>query len=475
MDAAMTVSVVLGLALQLAALGIMRWAVQGNWVRHTGALLLLVAVAYHGATEVVQALFPGRNPYRLYVTQEQIDRWVVLVSVALLVYAVAYALALGRRHRGLPASPVSVEGLSLKWFALVTLPLALLALQGFAFQAGNGGRPQASVNDYLVAGLVVQFVVLLLAVCSALAIIRFGAGWALLILLAASALIATVGARSMVVIAAVMALYGAALAGVRIPRKQLVGAVVVVALLGMTISATRAVEGRTAFAADAEPGERIAALGAGLAALPTAEGMESVLNDFVYRLDGNMFGARVLSALDRGAEPVGMRTVENNVRLAIPSFLDPDKLRTSTLTRNEKDYFAARFGLPSTSQTDVLPTLWGTMVGYGGPAVLVVLSLLLGLAVGSLDRWGVRRTTPSFFVLGLGVVQFVLSYERGWQAFFVGMRGVLVLVGALLLIHAFRRILLARGRTGEPYPGPAEVGEERPLVGAAMTPDGRTG
>ncbi len=461
----MTVLVMLGLALQLAALMVMRWAVQGNWTRHAGALLLLVAVAYHGATEVVQAIFPGRNPYRLYVTQEQIDRWVLLVSVALFVYALGYAATLGRRHRMTPASPVSVEGLSLKWFSVVTVPLALLALQGFAFQAGNARTSLASANDYLIGGLVLQFVVLLLAVCSALAIIRFGARWALAILLVESAFIATVGARSMVVIAAVMALYGAALAGVRIPRKQLVAAGLVVVLLGMTISATRAVEGRTAFAADAEPAERIAALGAGLAALPTSEGLESVLNDFVYRLDGNMFGARVLAALDRGAQPVGTRTLQNNLRLAVPSFLDPDKLRTSRLDRNEKDYFAGRFGLPSSSQTDVLPTVWGTMVGYGGPVVLMVLSLVLGLAVGLLDRWGIRGTTPLFFLLGLGIVQFVLSYERGWQAFFVGMRGVAVLICAVFIVRLAHRVLLSRREMTDSTHRRA-VGWEQPPVGA---------
>lgn len=459
----MTVLVVLGLVLQGVAVGVMHWAVGGHWARHAGALLLLVAVAYHGATEIVQAVFPGRNVFRQYVTQGQIDVWVFLVSGALLLYAVAYALALGRKHRATSPATVSVEGLSLKWFLLVTVPVIWMALNGFAFMAGNGATSRASMNDYLLSGLVVQFVIVLLAVCSALAIIRVGTRWALPVLLAQSALVATVGARSMVVIACVMALYGAALAGVRIPRKQLVSAGLIVVVLGMTISASRAVEGRTPFDAEAGAGQRIAALGVGLTALPTRQGMDHVLDDFVYRLDGNMFGARVLAALERGARPVGAETFENNLRLAIPSSIYPAKLRSSSLDRNEKDFFAARFGLPSTSQTDVLPTVWGTMVGYGGPFVLLVLSALLGLAVARVDRWITRGSSPLFFILGLGIVQFVLSYERGWQAFFVQMRGVVLLVAAVGIVLVVRRSLVSRR-------GAAPTDELDPAASAPVPP-----
>lgn len=430
-------SVILGLLLQAAALLIVRWAVRGNWARHAGALLLIVAVAYHGLTEIVQAVFPGRNPDRNAVTQAELGDWVLLVSVALLIYATAYALVLGRRDRAEP--PVtSVEGLSFRWVFLITLPLLVLSMQGYAFAVGNGD-PTQTADSYLLSGLAGQFAVFLTAVCGALAVIRCGSRWAMPILFVEAAVVSTVGARSMVIAVCVMTLYGAALAGVRIPRRQLVAAVALIAVLGMTISATRAIEGRTSFNPDAGPADRIGALATGLAAVPSGKGLDAVLDDFVYRLDGNTFGAIVLDSLGRGAQPVGTTTIQNSVGLAVPSFLNPDKLQTSTVDRSEKEFYARTFGTPPRSVRDILPTVWGVMLGYGGPFALLVLSLLLGGAMALVDRRMLRGTTAVYFLLGMGLVQFVLSYEQGPEELFLRMRGVLLIVVAVGAINAWRR------------------------------------
>jgi len=431
-----TVSVVLSLVLQVVGLGVVRWTIHGQWARHAGALLLVVASAYHGLTEVVQALFPGRNTYRNYVTQAQRDDWVLLVSGALLIYALAYTLAVRRRES--PEPPVtSIEGLNLRWLLLITVPLLVLSMLGFAFVVGNGD-PTGGADNYLVTGLVGQFTVFLTAVCGALVIIRFGVRWALPVLLLEAIVISTIGARGMVIVTCVMTLYGAALAGVRIPRRQLATAVALVAVLGMTISATRAIEGRQAFNPDAGPMDRVQALGRGLAAVPSGKGLDSILDDFVYRLDGNTFGAIVLDSLGRGSQPVGAETIKNSIDLAVPSFLNPTKLESDTTQRSEKQYYAREFGTPQRSVRDILPTVWGVMLGYGGPFALLVWSLLLGLVMAVVDRRMVRGTTAVYFLLGMGLVQFVLSYEQGPQQLFLGMRGVLLVAAAVWVINTWR-------------------------------------
>lgn len=434
----MTVSVLLGLTLQAVALGVMRWAVRGNWIRHAGALLLLVAVAYHGLTEILQAIFPGRNRARAAISQAELDDWMLLVSASLLVYSVAYAVFAASRRRPEPPAVTSIEGLSFRWIALITAPLLVLSMQGYAFVVGNGDPGQAA-NGYLLTGLVGQFAVFLTAVCGALAIIRFGPRWALPVLLVEAVVISTVGARGMVIVVAVMTLYGAALAGVRVPRRQLAAAVALVVLLAATISATRAIEGRTPFDADAGPADRLDALVTGLEAVPSGEGIDDILDDFVYRLDGNTFGATVLGALSRGAQPVGATTLGNALALAVPSFLSPGKLSTSTSERSEKHYFAAQFGTPSPGVRDSLPTLWGAALGYGGAFTLLVLSLLAGMAVAAADRLLLRGTSAVHFLLGLGVVQFALAYEAGPPTLFLHMRGTVLVVLAAWAVLAWRR------------------------------------
>lgn len=443
----MTVSVVLGLALQAAALFIVRTAIRGQWLRHTGALLLLIATAYHGLTEVIQAIFPGRNRfYRDLVPQDAIDNWIILVSVALLLYAVAYAAALRRRcDPAADAAPVSISAFNLKWLLLLTVPLVLLALQGAAFV--DTTAQSAPDDGYVVGGLVVEFLVFVAAVTGAVAVVRLGTRWVLPILLIEAALLSAIGTRTTIVAVCIMVLYGAALAGARPPRKQLTAAVLVVALLAMVVSSTRAAVGRDAFEGDRGAGDRLSALTAGAAALPSAAGVDAVLDDFVYRLDGNAFGAAVLESLDEGAQPVGVATIVDSVLLAVPSALYPAKLDRPVIHRSEKSYYIARFQELPTNR-DLLPTIYGTMLGFGGPVVFLLLAALLGLGMARLDRWLTRTASPVVFLLSMGVVQAVLTYERATNGAVLALRGVLLLA----LVLAIGRWLLVQrhGRATAP-------------------------
>ena len=212
----MTVSVATGLCLQILALLIMHVAIKGRWIRRLGALLLLVAFLYQGGTEVMQQLAPGRNPYRAMLPQEQIDSWIILVSLAMLAYTIAYVIA-AQRSTGVDAEPSvkAVDGLNLWWLLPLTLPLVAATIQGNASTASQGLAGSAPTDSYALSGLTVQFLVYLVAVCGVVAIVRLGPKSVIPILLCQALVLSLGGARSLVVTASILSLYGASMAGIR--------------------------------------------------------------------------------------------------------------------------------------------------------------------------------------------------------------------------------------------------------------------
>lgn len=435
----MTVSVALGLVLQAVALLVVRAAIRGQWLRHTGALFLLVAVVFHGVTELVQMLFPGRNIFRRYVEQPAVDDWVLLVSVALLLYAVVYAAVIRRVAGEATPAPVDVSSLSLPWMAAAAVPLLGLSLVGAG--AVDSSDTGADADGYLTGGLAVQFTVLLVAIVGSLTIVRFGRKWMLPILLVEVALLSLIGARLVVLAGCLLVLYGAAIAGIRPTRRQMITAVLVVMLLGASVSSARELSGRDAFAGQEDVGVRAEALLAGVLALPSGDTLDTALDDVVYRFDGNSYGAIVLDALDDGREPVGVTTVGGTLSLAVPSFLSPGKLDGAVADRSEKVYYQSAFGTPS--RIDVLPGVLSSWVGYGGPLVLLVLVAALAVTLGAVDRWILRGSSSLAFILGMGIVQAALFYERGTQGIVLTLRGVLVLLAALVAVQWWRRRLTA--------------------------------
>src|SRR4051812_787337 len=79
----MTTSVLTGLLLQGIAVGSVHVSIKGRWLHHLGAMFLAVAVIYHGGSEVLQAMWPGRSRYRTMVAQADVDAWMLLVSAAI--------------------------------------------------------------------------------------------------------------------------------------------------------------------------------------------------------------------------------------------------------------------------------------------------------------------------------------------------------------------------------------------------------
>ncbi|TDC01600.1 hypothetical protein E1091_02510 [Micromonospora fluostatini] len=295
--------------------------------------MLLVAVVFHGATEVMQWLWPGRNFFRAYLDQAAVDAWTLLVSVAIAAYGAAYGALVGWTGRRGPAGPVDRDAglhrLRMRWLLVLVVPLLAATWQGRgALQPLAPARVDEVIpeREGILVDLAGQFLVPLVALAGAVVVIRHGMRWLLPVLLVESLALVVAGTRAMIVFAGVLTVVGAAMHGVRPSRRQIAMIVVVMTAATALISSTRAVAVREVFHAGEGSGGRLTALVEGAGRMHTGEGREAILDDVVYRFDGNTFAAIVYQGLRGSGEPIGLATVGNNLTMLAPSLLVPDKV-----------------------------------------------------------------------------------------------------------------------------------------------------
>lgn len=437
----MTVSVLTGLALQAIAAAIVHVAIRGQWLRRPGAILLAMALLGHGITELMQWAWPGRNPFRRYISQGALDDWVLLASAAVLTYAIAYALtvrSLKPVYR-VADGPNYLEGLRLRWTVLATVPLLVLTWQGRGALQPVAPGQVASREHYASTGIAGEFLVPLVAVVGSIVLVRYGTRWLMPLLVAQGIVLVVAGTRSMIVTACLLSLVGAALCGIRPSRRQTGAIIVLVMFFTFLISATRAEVGRETFTADQGASQRLDGLGQGLVSIASAKSREAILDDLVYRFDSNTYGTMVLESIRRNTPPVGLETAANSIMLVVPSFLAPTKLSSTVETRNEEAFLDRRFGIPQ--NVDWLPSIFGSMLGWFGPWGLFVLAVVLGLALGAGETFALRRSTTARWILAMGLAQSALLYAAGAQNFIVVLRGPLLIVAFFGASRAISRAI----------------------------------
>src|SRR5205823_7579954 len=119
-----------------------------NIFRHVGAIFILIAVIYHGASEIVTAVDPAGNSFRATLGNSfaaDLQQWIGLVSAAILLSTCTYVLILGRRNRrNTTATDAGDLGRTLGFFdwrivALIVTPLYLYSILVQAnLTAGSG-------------------------------------------------------------------------------------------------------------------------------------------------------------------------------------------------------------------------------------------------------------------------------------------------------------------------------------------------
>lgn len=310
----------------------------------------------------------------------------------------------------------------------------------------------------LMVGLANGLVVPLIAITAVVVLVRWGMRWLLPVLVVQALVLITAGTRSMIVFAAVLTLVGAAVHGLRPSRRQVAALTVLVAVSIAVISSTRAVAGREVFNADQGGTGRVEALIDGAAALREPGTRDVLLDDVVYRFDGNTFGAQVFVSLRGVGQPTGLVTVGNDLAMLVPSAITPDKIANRSLEqRSEEAYLARTHGL--SQYVDWLPTILGTAIGYYGPVGMLLVALLFGAIMGAADRWVLRSLSTARAALAVGLAQGALLYGAGPQSVLTSLRETVtltVLLASLAWLHRRRTTAVS-----VPVGGPVTV-RQRP-------------
>lgn len=453
----MNLALIVGWALQITSAILVFIVFRGGAFRRLGIYLILAVITYHGLTEVVQR-FAGFSDMRSAAQPEYVAGWVLLSGAALLCFSLVYVAVSSRR------ADVREGGLHLErgrllrvldWRILGLLSIPLLAtIASGAYQGGAAAAQGAKVTVTTSTGLAGQFLVPLLVLTTISFVAsgsnrRLGPGFLLEML----AFLLT-GSRQSLLAGAGMTLFGLMLLGRRPTRRQVIIGLAVVALLGLAVNTSRAQVGRDRFNQASSATERIKVLAEGdLAALKGDEPLyaSSSTQSLGSRIDGNTFPSAVLAELDRGKPVLGLTTFLNDVRLAVPSFLNKQKLSQDVTTRSEKVYIKQAYGLGL--PIDFLPTQMGAMLPYYGPWGLPLLMGLLGLLFAAGDRLMTRPTMVGFLV-PLGLLQCALYYEQSMDVYPLAARGLAV----ILLVASgisFLRFAPARARERKQAARPA--------------------
>lgn len=438
--------VVMGLLIQATAFVLVVTRLRRSVLTHIGALFILMAILYHGVSEILIWLFPGHDIYRTWVSPALVGQFVVWISVAILIVSLAYLWVVGPPrlvHGSGKDASETARFFDWRLMSLVAIPLAVLTLHGTgAFSAITGATS-------LSAGLAQQYFVLVLVLAGFGIVLRFGPRWMVPVLAIAAGLAAFSGERSVALWVAVMLLYAFSRFGIRISRRGIIAAIAVFVLLALVITSARAQEGR--YTIGGTGGVRVSYLWAGVTHLVSRATANKIASNLGYRFDGNSFGAMELAAISSGEPTLGLTPLENDLFVAIPSFLNRNKDSSNIGTRQEMIYAEQQFGLtqfePSPGYWENgIPTELGVTIGYFGPMGLMLIALLLGLAFGFADRWLLRGVSPTRILVGLGLLYCVMDYEGTWDTYLLTARGIILL---LLLAWSFQGVRALGRRLAE--------------------------
>lgn len=446
----MSFLIVAGLLLQIICVVAVLKKWRGAAIGKVGFVFLASTFMYHGASEVVEALFPGRNPYRNMVGADALGFFVLLQSFTMLMYTVTYLLRSKSSRRVLRTENVIGmlrDSYFLRWPVLLALALPSYGLVILREQA-------TYTSGYWASGIAFQFTPYLFGICLATANIRSKARYAPAFFLAFGLLLAVSDSRLLIVSTFLVAWSAMARAGIRVTWRTTIAVVACLAFAVAALELTRAVYGR--FSEGQSYTARISAISESAADAENAS-VDAVLQDSTYRLDGNSFGALILERQLNGWGIMGLDLPIVVARYMIPSFIFSEKLRLDESLRNEEGYETAFYDFPA---MDYISGLWASLTALTGFWVLPFWGVALGWAIAMLDKWLAREASTTAYLVGLAAVSWALNVELGLAAALFIARGFSVF---LILAWILRRTL--RGRRSAVADKQAGSLPLRPMIG----------
>lgn len=388
-----------------------------RWFSRVGVQFLGISTVFHGACEIANIAFPRLNFFRGMIDQAAMDGWLLVITGAHVAYAAAYVL--GTRGHARKRSPEVSTG-NITRVVDARILLALLAPLYLLKVSGRG----AADLGYWLGGMIDYLLVLGVEFSLMVFLIQCRGRYLWPALLGEAGAMALLGVRLNIVSGAVNSLTVVDRYGVQKKARSVVVALLAVVALAVTVSASRAVVGRESLAGGTAEA-RVGALETGVTAVQRQELQTAdIARDFVYRCDGNLLGALIYSRLQQGHEPAGWEPIGNDVLVAVPSFLYPQKLSLGIAARNEKAYIVFHYDFEI---VDYITTTFVTVFGCFGFLGLGAFAVLWGYALARLDAYLASTVTTTSLLTGLGMTHCVLFMEQGLLLYTETLRAVVTL------------------------------------------------
>ena len=428
-------AIVIGSVLQaLSAVLVLRCAGR-RWPSSPGAILILMLCLFHGLSEWLQIAFPGANSRRLLVGESGATFWLLLVSVAMLLYAIGYSTYRHAKKRSRPSPERLTPQVSVIVPAIsvaLLLPVALL------------GDDRVS-RGYWLSGLADQFAVLSVVMLTISLIIRFkGRGMLLLFLFQASVL-ALLGSRLAVFAGTVMVMAVLVRDGVPIKKRTIAALLAILVIAGITISASRQLFGRNIYSGVVS--ERLLTFRES-ASYGLTQVSEVVSKDVVYRVDANTYGALIYESLGQGTSCTGLEPFLDNFGLVIPRFIFEDKLNLPEERRDNELYINLHYNLPMLDHT---PTLFVIIFAFVGPIGLLVFAPLLGRFFAWFDSIAKLSSNLTVYLAHLGLLYCAVITEQGVTVYWLTLRGLVLMYFALRAGSSLEAMFTAANKTRKCY------------------------
>lgn len=162
---------------------------------------------------------------------------------------------------------------------------------------------------------------------------------------------------------------------------------------------------------------------------------KGILEDFVYRFDGNAISSVYMNEIDSGVVPAGFGPILTGLYLCIPSAVMPSKLESDVRWRLDKEYLTQHYGM--SSEIDYVVGLFGVFYGCYGLASLLLGSVFMAVLYAWLDNKLMLVGSVTHTLLFSCFLQSALMYEQNVDVYMLNLRSAFIMVVVYWVVGRF--------------------------------------
>lgn len=403
-----------------------------------GALFICISTAYHGVTEILQHIFPGFNYYREYISKESLYLWVLYISIAILFFTIIYF------NRVKKIINLSITEPKLN--KLLPIAYILLPFTAIAYFLNIEQFKSFSIYLYWLGGLLGLNMLILLSLNLSLFANKYKYLY-LPFLFILAGLLFLVSQRLTLVTGLAMYLGVLNIFGKKYKIWEIAIFVGLSVLLMMFLTILRDTFGRDILTGEST--ERISAIQRADIGLKYSRDNRTVLlEQFVYRFDGNSFASLIVEGINEQNYPLLYhKTLVANYNLAVPRFLNPNKPEVTDLSSlslvREENLIVEHYDL---FFMDYLPTIAGIFVAAGNWWLLIIMFCVLGYLFSSFDLLLRRKRNIFFIILYLSLIHCVFFYEQAVEIYIQNFRSLIFLIPFIYILTTVSKAFYSNKR-----------------------------